>query len=146
MSIMYSIDKEKGITFVLWGGMVTAVEFLAHVRRLTSDANWPPLKRLHLTDMRNISADSSIDRATLEEAAELFGKQTKKIANMKAAIMAQNEFDKAATFERYVFRYIPSVIVFNDLHTACLWLGINPEEAEGTLLQLRNQALGETKA
>ncbi len=146
MSIVYSIEKEKGITLVLWDGMVTAVEFLAHVHRLTSDANWPSLTRLHLSDLRNTSTDPSIDRATLEEAADLFGKDKKNIANMKVAIVTQDEFNKAVAFERYVFRYIPSVIVFNDLHTACLWLGINAEEAEGTLLQLRNQARGETKA
>jgi hypothetical protein len=31
MSIVYRIDKEKGLTVVLWEGVVTADEFLAHV-------------------------------------------------------------------------------------------------------------------
>ncbi len=145
MSIVYSIDKEKGITFVRWDGMVTADEFLAHVHRLTSDANWPPEKRLQLSDLRNTSTDSSIDKSTLETAADLFGKQTKKIADMKAAIVAQDEFNKAVAFERYVFKYIPSVIVFNDLHTACMWLGISVEEAEGALQRLQARACGKTK-
>ena len=42
MSIVYRIDKEKGCTLVLWDGVVTADEFLAHVRRLSSNADWPP--------------------------------------------------------------------------------------------------------
>lgn len=64
MSIVYRIDKGKGFTVVLWDGVVTADAFLAHVRRLSSDADWPPSRRLHLSDLRHTALDASMDEAT----------------------------------------------------------------------------------
>ena len=42
MSIVYRVDENLGVTFVVWDGTVTADQFLAHVRRLIADVNWPP--------------------------------------------------------------------------------------------------------
>ena len=73
MSIVYRIDRAQGITIVLWDGAVTADEYLAHVRRLLSDADWPLHRHRQLGDLRTASVDA-IDEATLETAAALFGK------------------------------------------------------------------------
>ncbi len=139
MGIAYRIDKEKGITYVLWNNLVSAEEYLAHVRRLTSDPDWPPGRRLQLIDLRYASTDLSIDQKILELAADLYGSQREKIARLKAAIVADREFDKAKAFERSIQRYPASVIVFfDDMHTACTWLGINAKDAEGALQQMRS--------
>jgi hypothetical protein len=138
MGIVYRIDQEKGITFVRWDGVVTAEDFIAHVLRLTSDASWPPPGRLHLSDLRSASLDiAKVDEAILEKAAKLFGRHPEKIAKMKAAIVANEAFKKSVSFEHYAAPYGLSVIVFNTLHTACIWLGIDAGEAEGALRQLR---------
>jgi hypothetical protein len=60
---------------------------------------------------------------------------------MKTAIVAADAFEKAVTFERFIYRYM-SVIVFNSLNTACVWLGIQTDEAERALQSLRAQAHG----
>jgi hypothetical protein len=130
MSIVYHIDKEKGITVVLWDGVITADAFLAHVRRLSADADWPPSRRLHLSDLRNAALDASMDEATIEKAAEIYGKHQNKIANMKVAIVAGEPFNKAVIFERAISRYGATAIVFNFLDTACTWLGIEAAEIE----------------
>jgi hypothetical protein len=82
MSIVYRIDKEKGLTVVLWEGVVTADDFLAHVRRLCSDADWPSPKRLHLSHLRFTSLDASMDAAIIEKAAHIFGTHLKQGENL----------------------------------------------------------------
>ena len=145
MSIVYRIDKAKGLTVVLWEGVVTADDFLAHVRRLTSDADWSPPKRLHLSHLRSTSLDASLDEATIEKAAHIFGNHLKTGENMKVAIVASEVFKKAVAFERMLLRYGASVVVFNFLEDACRWLGIEAEEIEHTLRQLRAQPLCNTQ-
>ena len=142
MSIVYRIDKEQGLTVVLWEGVVTADDFLAHVRRLSSDADWLPPKRLHLSHLRFTALDASMDAAIIEKAAHLYGNHLEKGVNLKVAIVASEAFKKAVAFERVLLRYGASVVVFNFLENACTWLGIEAEEIERTLRQLRGQARG----
>jgi hypothetical protein len=144
MSIVYRIDKEKGLTVVLWEGVVTADDFLAHVRRLCSDADWPSPKRLHLSHLRFTSLDASMDAAIIEKAAHIFGTHLKQGENLKVTIVAAEAFKKAVAFERVLLRYGVSVVVFNFLENACTWLGIAAEEIERTLQQLQGQARGRT--
>jgi hypothetical protein len=139
MGIKYRIDQKKGITLALWEGLVTAEEFLAHVRRLTSDPDWPPPRRLHFADLRSTSLDASIDEGILETAADLYARRLERLAGMKAAIVAGSlqAYTKAVVVERLADRYGASVIVFNGLDTACTWLGVEVEEVEGALQELR---------
>src|SRR6188474_3654637 len=122
MSIVYRINQERGVAFVVWDGLVTADEWLAHVRRLLADADWPPDRRLHLSDLRTATPDASIDEVVLKQAADLFGPQ---VANLRAAIVAGDAFEKAGIFERLITRYRPFVFVFNTLNPACGWLGVD---------------------
>jgi len=144
MSIVYRIDQEKRLTVALWEGVVTADEFLAHVRRLCSDADWPPPKRLHLSHLRSTALDASIDDAIIDKAAHLYGTHLETGENMKVAIVASDAFKKAVAFERVLLRYGASVVVFNFLENACTWLGIEAEEIERLLRHLRGQARGRT--
>jgi hypothetical protein len=142
MSIVYRIRKEEDLTLVLWDGVVTADDFLAHVRRLTSDAEWPPPGRLHLADLRITSLDATMDDSILETAADYYGSHSHKLAKMKAAIVAREAFKKAVAFERLVSRYGVTAIVFNSLDTACTWLGVDYGEVGRSLQQLRADAGG----
>jgi len=139
MSIVYRINQERGVAFVVWDGLVTADEWLAHVRRLLADADWPPDRRRHLSDLRTATPDASIDEVVLKQAADLFGPQ---VANLRAAIVAGDAFEKAGIFERLITRYRPFVFVFNTLNPACGWLGIDVADAQRTLESLRAQARG----
>jgi len=144
MGIKYHIDLEKGVTFVLWEGVVTADQFLDHVRQLSSDINWPPPKRLHLSDLQRTSLDPSMNEPIIIKAAHIYGEQRDKIADMKVAVVAGEAFNEAVIFERVISRYGASVVVFNLLHTACKWLGIDVDEAETMLRGLRTQSRRET--
>jgi hypothetical protein len=86
------------------------------------------------------SLDASMDDATIERAADLYGKHRSKIANMKVAIVAGVAFMTAVAFEREIARYGASAIVFNSLDIACTWLGIGTDEVERILKLLRTQS------
>ena len=139
MSIVYRVDQRLATSFVLWHGTVTADEFLAHVRRLTADPDWPPDGKRHLSDLRTAIVDASIDDDVLRTAADLFGRHPK-IQNLRSAIVATNSFVKARVFERFVTPYGPFVFVFITLNPACAWLGIDAAEAERILRTLRPHA------
>lgn len=142
MGMAYRIDKEIGATLVVWSGVVTADEFLAHVRRLSADPDWPPPGRLHLADLRMASLDASLDESTIEKAANLYAQHRQKIENMKVAVVAGEAFKQAVVFERVLERHGATVIVFNFLDTARKWLNIGEEDVERTLEQLRAQSRG----
>jgi hypothetical protein len=144
MTIAYRIDKESGATIVLWSGVVTEDEFLSHVRRLSSNPDWPPPRRLHLADLQTALLDASMDKATLEAAAALYGQHHTKLKDMKAAVVAGEPFWKAVDFELLISQYGASVIVFNSLSTACTWLGIHADQVDKTLRQLQAAPPGAT--
>ena len=139
MSILYRIDRQIGITYTVWAGLVTAAEFLTHARKLTSDPDWPPYRRLHIADLLNASTDASIDPETLLKAAGIFAEKPETISNMKAAVVASEIFMKATAFERLMATTQLSIIVFNGLDTACKWLGIDSAETKNALQDLRVQ-------
>jgi hypothetical protein len=140
MSIAYEINKDMGATCVVWDRTVNAEQFLAQANRLSSDANWPPLERRHITDLRSAFLDASMNDATLEQVADIYGCQPGRLANMKIAIVAHHGFERASAFERMLMRYGPRVVVFNQVNTACTWLGMPFERVETRLHQLRAAA------
>lgn len=142
MAIVYRIEQEKGTSFALWDGLVTADMFLTHARHLISDPNWPAGRGLHLSDVQTAALDASIDDEVLQTAASLFGKNPK-ISNLKLAIVAQDEFRRATAFERFFSSFPSAIIVFNSVETACIWLGIEPQDAAKTLRSLRAILRGE---
>jgi hypothetical protein len=136
MSIVYEIDKRKGITYVVWDGRIGADEYLAHVERLLSDPDWPPSRRLHLSDLRSVLLDPALDESVLQKAANLFSRHPY-ISTVKTAIVAHQAFEKAVTYEHLSSKFEPSMIVFHDLRTACTWLGIDADGARQVLDALR---------
>jgi len=139
VTIVYHIDKDAGITYVIWDGVVAAEPYIAHVKRLLADPDWPPARGLHLSDLRTASLDSTINKTALEKAVAMF-RMHPKIPTVKTAIVAHGAFQKALLYERLVAPIEPSVIVFHNLDTACIWLGTDPAAAARELNSLRARA------
>ncbi len=137
MGIVYSLDKYKGITFVLWRGHVTAYDFLDHIKRLTSDPFWPLARHMHIADLRNADVDKSIDEATMREGADYYGEYLHRIATLKAAIITTKELERARFFAQFVSHYGPVVKVFETMEEAIKWLSIDPKDVELAFIQLR---------
>jgi hypothetical protein len=145
MTIIYHIDQQAGITYVVWDGVVAAEPYIAHVKRLLADPDWPPARGLHLSDLRSTSLDSTIDKALLVKTVGLFGEHPK-ISTVRTAIVAHEAFHQALMYERLISPIEPSVIVFHNLDTACLWLGTDSAAAARELDSLRARAREEGSA
>jgi len=139
MAIQYRIDKELGIAFTVWEGAVTEEEQMAHLGRMAADPSWPAKNRMLLVDLRTTTAYKTFDETTLNRVVSHLSERRANIANMKIAIMAHEAYELSNLFQRLVKIFPITVIVFNDVHTACTWLGVDAGKAEHTLQQLRSQ-------
>ena len=136
MSIAYRIDIERRLALTRWSGPVTAEEFLAHVRKLSSDPGWPPAPDgRQLCDLRFAALDASIDGDVIAKAASLYGRHPG-IDTLRVAIVADAAFRKAAKFDELYAREGGKSIVFNALGTACAWLGLSAADVEKELAKL----------
>jgi hypothetical protein len=136
MPIDYHIDTNKGYTIAVWHGHVDAVEYGNHINQLLADANWPPRKLIHLSDLRRAKLDASIDDDVILMAAKKYGEKLGKDQHVKLAIIAGASYDKALVFEKAFMKYQSSSIVFYDLHSACIWLGLDQDEVEKAIQKI----------
>ena len=139
MGIKYRAHVEKQIIFVVWDGVITADEWFEHIDRLITDPLWPSISAM-LVDLQSITDLSSIEEAEIEHAVALFNSVPDSLSNKRVAVVAGNAFWKSRRFGELVSPFGPSVIVFNDMSTACMYLGIKPTEALKAIQELRDDA------
>jgi hypothetical protein len=139
MGIAYKIDPEAGVTYVVYDGIVTGEDFIAHTHRLIADPAWPPGRRLHLTDMTTQSAPHTLSPETIRSAADMWAPHTERIKKLRLAAVANDAFSNAQIFESTMNPHGPTIIVFNTLSTACVWLGIDADRAYEALRNLRQE-------
>jgi hypothetical protein len=139
MGTVYEINKQLGVTFVVWNGPVTIEHFLAYAELLSSEPDWLSSERRQIADWRDAALDVSIDQAVLQRAAAMFATQKAKLAGLKLAILARDEFDQASAFGRLINRFGATVIVFNTTITACKWLGVDLDKANAVLRRMRHE-------
>ena len=139
MGIKYRAHVEKQIIFVVWDGVITADEWFEHIHRLITDPLWPSISAM-LVDLQSITDLSSIEEAEIEHAVALFNSVPDSLSNKKVAVVAGNAFWKSRRFGELVSPFGPSVIVFNDMSTACMYLGIKLTEALKAIQELRDDA------
>jgi hypothetical protein len=78
MGIAYYCDKDKGVSYEVWAGVVTGSDWVEHVRRQVADPEWPAGDR-SLTDLQLISHNSSIGKAEMEQVVDIYRAQPKKL-------------------------------------------------------------------
>ena len=142
MSIVYDVNDDGGVLYVVWDGPVTADDFLGYLRRLVADPGWPARRRLQLDDARTALPDRSIDRDVILAAVDILAAHPDKLMGAKLAVVATEAFDPALDFVHVFLEHLPSSIACHDLATACRWLGIDEAHADGVLERLRAQARG----
>ncbi len=137
MGISYRILPQKGVTIVLWQGEVGMDEMLAQLQRLNKDPDWPPSKGLQITDLRDVHLNE-ITVEMLRQTVETMSIAPNKLAHIKMAIVARDEFRKSATFARMMDKFQTTIVVFNSLDNACDWLGLDYRDVEQVLVELRS--------
>jgi hypothetical protein len=141
MGILHYSDRQKGIVFVVWDGQVTWAHWYEHMRTLLAHPDWPVISRF-IVDLRSVTDTSSIRDKEIDQVKIAFTSDQPALAGKRSAIIASREFRRASRFAELVERFGTSTVVFNNLDTACLFLGIDFMEAhktlEGLRLKLRN--------
>jgi hypothetical protein len=143
MGIAYYCDKDEGVSYEVWAGLVTGGDWVGHVRRQVADPEWPAGDR-SLTDLQMVSRDSSIAKAEMEQVVTLYRAQPAKLAQGRAAVVASKDFELSPLFQIFTSRHGFRLIVFSDLTLACKWLGLEPKAAERSIVRLRAKLIAET--
>ena len=135
MGIGYRIDKALGLTLVVWDGVISGDEAEDHVRGLFDDPDWPP-GRMHLLDATSVTSVPKLANTKLVDLA-VNAAETRRI---RFALVQQMGFDEATYFEREASaRGLSQVIVFNDIATACTWLGLEVGSIRATVADMRRE-------
>ena len=115
--------------------MVTGTEAEDHVRRLFDDPNWPP-GPLHLLDATTVTSAPTVANTKLVDLA-VNAAETRRI---RFALVQHMGFDEATYFEREASEHgLSQVIVFNDLSTACTWLGLEVGRTRTVVADIRRE-------
>ena len=138
MGILQRFDPQKGIVFVVWEGVVTAEEWFGYAQKLVSHPDWADTSRV-LGDLLSVKDTSSIQNREIEHATQIFSANPRALRNKKLAVIAGDEFGKARHFEDLLMHFGVSSVVFNNLDTACLFLGVDMLHAYRTLDTMRQE-------
>jgi hypothetical protein len=139
MGISYRCDAASGIGVEVWDGEITADVARQHLERLAADPQWATSRRL-VTDLTGIDADSRPTPATLAQVADAFLQQLAyRVGDVKWSVIADRTFDEALGFGERIKHEVRRMIVFNNLATACVWLGIDPSVVRPVIDDLRRQ-------
>ena len=135
MGIGYRIDKALGLTLVVWDGVVTGEDAEDHVRALFDDPDWPP-GRIHLLDASSAKSVPIVANTKLVDLA-VNAAETRRI---RFALVQHMGFEEATYFEREAStRGLSQVIVFNDISTACTWLGLDGAAIRAMTADMRRE-------
>ena len=139
MGIAYRCDKEMGLCVSVWDGVVTDEQRRQHIATLEADPDWGAGGML-LTDLTGVSAARRPSaKQVLETAAEFSERLAPMVRDAKWAMVAGETFVLAQRFGSYLEEEVPRLIVFNDLATACTWLGVDGTRVGTIIDQLRGQ-------
>ena len=135
MPIAYRIDKAAGLTIVVWHGEVTTDDFAAHVSKLTADPDWPPGTR-HIGDL---TTAITIPVVATPVIVEKF-RAAQEWPTIRYALVARAGWEQAADFQQAVEAVgAATFVLFNEVQTACTWLGIDPTLMRAVINELRDQ-------
>ena len=137
MGIKYRVHVEKKIVFVAWKGVISAEIWYEHIQRLIADAHWPSVSAM-LVNLHSITDVSSIGEAEIQHAVTFFNSIPEALSNKRIAAVAGDAFWKSRRFGQLIAPYGPSVLVFNDMSTACIYLGIKLTDTAKAIQQLRD--------
>ena len=137
MGIAFRTSRPSGLSVAVWDGEVTAAQRNAHISAIAADPEWGA-GALLLTDLTSVAEASRPTPAEVLEAASSFVEHVAaQVRNAKWAMVAGETFAHAQRFSAYVEEAVQRLIVFNELDTACTWLGVDVAEVRSVVADLR---------
>lgn len=128
---------EPRVSVDVWSGTIEPRAAERHVEKLAAEPEWG-VQGLILTDLTGIAEESRPSADTLRHVAAIFVERMgDRVRDAKWAVVADVTFEDATRFSHYVEATAPRMIVFNQLTTACTWLGINESDVRTIIEEIR---------
>jgi hypothetical protein len=140
VGIARRVIESSELIVAVWDGAITPEEWSEVVQRQVADPSGS-FRYRRLTDARTADV-SAISRAHVDDVSESFGAVPANIAGVKLAIVASAEWATAQQVEESMSRFGVTTVVFNDVHAACAWIGVDADLTLGTITELRNELRG----
>ena len=145
MAIAYRCDTATGVGVEVWDGDITVDQARQHVQTLAADPHWSASRRL-VTDLTGISAESRPTAEAIAQLADVFLQQLAyRVGDVKWSVIADHTFDEALGFGGRIRHEVRRMIVFNNLASACVWLGLDHNEVRPAIDELRRQLRNESR-
>jgi hypothetical protein len=138
MGIIQHFDQNKGVAFIVWDGAVTAEQWFIAANNLVSNPAWMQIPRV-LADLQSVVDTSTIGDAEIARAVEILSADPAPLMGKRLAMIARDAFGKARHCGQLLARFGVSSVVFNNLDTACLFLGLEALEAHKVFEGIRQQ-------
>jgi hypothetical protein len=137
MGIAFRVDPATGMTVSVWHGNVSAEDALRHMRDLWATPEWGSGARI-LSDLTGVSSSALPPLDQVAELAAAFANlidgRTRKAS---WAVVANLGYQHASQFADAIRHEVRRVMVFSDLVSACLWLGVDAEALRPVIESLR---------
>jgi hypothetical protein len=134
----FQCDATLRCTFVVWDADVTPEQWGDHLDRIIGDPLCPPGPLL-LADLSTARGAPSITTDVIDEMARRWRAYLTDQGDMRWAIVPDGAWVKARRFEADVKGSNIHVTVFNEVWSACNWLGLDRDAALPILKDLREQ-------
>ena len=130
MPIGYKVAHGGKLIVRVWTKQVSKREMLASNEDYLSDPAILP-NRSELVDLTRATAPH-INEMELQQLVDRYRSHAEKMVNTSIAIVATGEqFDQARIYEQLSTPHLVTVVVFNQVDTACTWLGVDETEIRG---------------
>src|SRR5271157_271290 len=134
MGIGYICKSNLKLAVVVWDGIVACDDWQKHLQRMFSDPAYASMQ-IQITDLHYVSSSPTISREQIQVMTDMFTRQRESLSLEKVALIAGDEWDKSQLVQIALRDISVNSIVFNELATACLWLGVKLSEAEQDIKQ-----------
>jgi hypothetical protein len=144
MGIAYRCDPATRVSIEVWHGEVTLDVARLHVGQLAKDPDWAASRRI-ITDLSGLGSESRPDADQIAALGDAFLQQLAYlVTDAKWAIIADQAFADALAFGEHIRHEVRRMIVFTNVVTACVWLGLDRDDVEPVITELRGQIRAES--
>jgi len=125
------------LVVTVWDGAVTAAEWADVVQGQVGDARASEGNR-RLADLRTIDF-SNITAADVETITSAFQAVEIDRSRVRFAVVVDEGWVIAQHAEERMGAQGATTVTFNDMYSACAWLGVDPSIALATIAELRSE-------
>jgi hypothetical protein len=138
MPIEYKVAHGGKLVVEVWSGEITRDLLIDHQKRSLSDESIQP-GRIELVDVTRATG-AAIGEKELKEFTDYYREHPDRARSVRIAIVASGDgFDKARIFERLSVPHLITVVVFNEIDTACTWLGVDEAEVRSMIREIQSE-------